>query len=162
MSYLDILEKVEIFDGLSPNQIANIQGAGRERIFHKDAIIFEEKSPSQEFYIILNGEVEILVDPDLIRSTGDAYKPVAIAKLGPGQSFGEVALVDQGVRSASAKCISNECRVLVYFRSEFMDLLKEDLEVGFIVMQNLAADLCFKIRTTNLMVREAFLYGESK
>ena len=159
MSYLEILEKVEIFSDLTAAQIANIQSAGREKIYYQGDIIFAENSPSDGFYIILNGQVAIQLDPDLIRGKGDVFDAVTIATLTPGQSFGEISLVDQGVRSATARCTSEMCRVLMFFREEFMELLKEDLEMGFTVMLNLAADLCFKIRNTNLMVREAMLYG---
>jgi CRP-like cAMP-binding protein len=74
-----------------------------------------------------------------------------------GQSFGEIALVDEGVRSATAKSNERNCKLLMITRGDFMRLLNEDLEMGFTVMQNVAADLCFKIRNTNLKVREALL-----
>src|SRR5690606_24421883 len=108
--------------------------------------------------IILDGEVEIQVDPDTIGdSREDNYQPTTIAVLRRGQSFGEVAIVDPGVRSASARCGSENCKLLVINRDKFLDLLEDDFQMGYVVMRNFAADLALKIRQTNMMVRESLM-----
>jgi CRP-like cAMP-binding protein len=155
---LYILRQVDIFDDLSTEQLKLVDRICTAKIYSQDDIIFHENSPSKEFYIIMGGEVEIQVDPDTI-STGNNYEPSTIAILRRGQCFGEVALVDQGVRSATAKCGSETAKLLVIDREDFLQLLKQDKEMGFIVMRNLAGDLSFKIRQTNLMVRESLMYN---
>jgi CRP-like cAMP-binding protein len=157
MSYVDILSNLEIFSDLNQKQLAKIVGVCKEKEYSKNEVIFLENSPSKEFYIIVLGKVDIQLDPDLIRGGKKEHKSHTIVTLKKGQSFGEVALVDQGLRSASAVVASDKCKVLVISREDFMNLLQEDIQMGFYVMQNLAADLCFKIRNTNLMVREALL-----
>ena len=87
----------------------------------------------------------------------DAYQPSTIAVLRRGQSFGEVAIVDPGVRSASAKCGSDTCKLLAIDRGKFLELLTRDYQMGYIVMRNFAADLALKIRQTNLLVRESLM-----
>jgi CRP-like cAMP-binding protein len=64
--------------------------------------------------------VEIQIDPDTIGDGSDHYQPTTIATLRRGQSFGEVAIVDPGVRSASAKCGTETCRLLVINREVFV------------------------------------------
>jgi CRP/FNR family transcriptional regulator, cyclic AMP receptor protein len=152
-----VLEKVDIFSDLSPQQLEQIYALCKENVHFQGETIFSEGSPSTEFYVILEGEVAIRVNPDLISSEGH-HQPGTIATLYPGQSFGEVALVDQGVRSASAICNSMICKTLVISRGDLMGLLESNAQMGFKIMMNLATDLCTKIRLSNLNLREGLLY----
>lgn len=156
MSSAEILELVDIFTDLKASQLERIYSACTPKTYHQGDVIFAENSPSTEFYVILEGKVEIRVNPD---TANQNTAPQVIALLDRGQSFGEIALVDQGRRSASAVCGSTTCEVLVIKRQDFMRLMKEDYEMGFWVMSNLAADLCTKIRNTNYRARESLLYG---
>ncbi len=157
MRYTQLLSTVDIFADLNEEQIEKIDQMCIEKIFRQGETIFQENSPSKEFYIIVKGKVDIQINPDLIVGGESAHEPRTIASLTRGQSFGEVALVDQGVRSASAIADSDLCKVLMISRDDLLSLLKRELEMGFIVMQNLATDLCFKLRNTNLQLRESYL-----
>jgi len=157
MAYIYILQQVDIFEDLSPEQLGFVDKICIEKNYNQSELIFEENSPSREFYIIVDGEVEIQVDPDTIGDGSNSYQPTTIATLRRGQSFGEVAIIDPGVRSASAKCGSETCRLLMINREDFLLLLEDDYKMGFIVMRNFAADLSLKIRQTNLMIRESLM-----
>lgn len=155
MTNIHILEQVDIFADLTSGQLERVDKICTAKNYRKDEVIFEENTPSKEFYIIMDGEVEIQIDPDTIGiGDQDNYQPSTIAVLRWGQSFGEVAIVDPGVRSASAKCGSETCKLLVINRTDFVKLLESDYEMGYIVMRNFAADLALKIRQTNLQLRE--------
>jgi CRP-like cAMP-binding protein len=157
-----ILEKVEIFADLNADQLRQIYSICKEMVFFQGELIFAEGTPSSEFYVILEGEVSIEVDPILITDKKADLPRGIIALLFSGQSFGEVALVDQGLRSASAVCNSMVCKTLMIQRSDLMDLLHNDPQMGFIVMNNLAADLCVKIRLSNLNLRQNLLYAPAQ
>jgi CRP/FNR family transcriptional regulator, cyclic AMP receptor protein len=158
MTNIYILEQVDIFADLDPGQLGLVEDLCAEKIYSRGEVIFEENSVSSEFYIILDGEVEIQVDPDTIGDGSNTHEPTTIALLRRGQSFGEVALVDPGVRSASARCHSERCRLLTLSRQDFINLLENNCGIGYTIMRNLAADLALKIRQTNLMVRESLMY----
>jgi CRP-like cAMP-binding protein len=155
MAHSYILEQVDIFEDLTSEQLDLIDKICAEKNYKQDEVIFEENSLSREFFVIADGEVDIQVDPDTIGRGEDNYQPTTIATLRRGQSFGEVAIVDPGVRSASAKCSSETCRLLVIGSEEFLKLLEDDYQMGYIVMRNFAVDLALKIRQTNLLVRES-------
>lgn len=157
MTHGYVLEQVDIFEELTANQLKLIESVCAEKSFNQDEVIVKENSPSREFFIIVDGEVDIQIDPDTIGDGTDSYQPSTIATLRRGQSFGEVAIVDPGIRSASAKCRSETCRVLVIGRKEFLELLDNDTQMGYVVMRNFAADLALKIRQTNLLVRESLM-----
>lgn len=160
MAKIDDIEFVAIFSGLTRQQLEQICAITKEQTCTKGDVIFEENSPSKEFYIIAEGTIDIQIDPDLIR-LGDDYEPGTIARLHQGQAFGEISLVDEGARSASAKCTADSARLIVIDCGDFMDLMRSDLEMGFKVMNNLAAELSLKIRQTNLIVRESLIYTPS-
>ena len=65
----------------------------------------------------------------------------------------EMALVDQGPRSATVRAISDSTIVLTIDRQAFMDLCEANHHLGYIVMRNMAADLSFKLRHRNLTGR---------
>jgi CRP-like cAMP-binding protein len=159
MAYTYILQQVDIFEDLTTKQLELIDEHCVEKNYNQGEVVFEENTPSREFYIIADGEVDIQIDPDTIGDSGgaDLYQPTTIATLRRGQSFGEVAIVDPGVRSASAKCSSETCKLLMLDRDDFLDLLESDYQMGYIIMRNFAADLSLKIRQTNLLVRESLL-----
>jgi voltage-gated potassium channel len=157
MAHSYVLEQVDIFEELTARQLEQIEAICTEQNHNEGDVIFEENTPSREFYIIADGQVDIQIDPDTIGDGSDNYQPSTIATLRRGQSFGEVAIVDPGLRSASAKCKSETCRVLVIGRQDFLDLLEKDYQMGYVVMRNFAADLALKIRQTNLLVRESLM-----
>ena len=122
-------------------------------------IIFFEGFKSDELYVFADGIVDILVNPDLVSDNSvENHFPVKIATLRRGQSFGEIALVDQGDRSASAKTMRDNTLLLIIPRNKLISLCDEHSDLGYQLMLNLAADLAPKIRSTGLLIREELLY----
>jgi CRP-like cAMP-binding protein len=144
MSYAPLLERVEIFDELSKDRLERISDICVEHRYDQGDLIFQENTRSDGLYVILNGDVEIQVDPHGLGGGQAESGPVTIARLRRGQSFGEVALVDEGMRSR---------------RVDLLELCRDDFELGFILMRNLAADLALKIRQTDLMMRQRLMWG---
>jgi CRP/FNR family transcriptional regulator, cyclic AMP receptor protein len=142
MSEAQILEIVDIFSDLTVEQLEQIYQICTQKVVKKGEVVVRENTPSTEIYIILEGEVEILIGADKLKHPREEK----IGILDRGQSFGEVALVDQGLRSASVRCHSDSCRLLEISRDTFLVFLKQNPEIGFIVMYNLAADICLKFR----------------
>ena len=157
MTNVYVLQQIDIFEDLTPDQIKLVDAICEAKSYGPGEVVFEENELSKEFYIIMEGEVEIQVDPDTIGDGTDAYQPSTIAVLRRGQSFGEVAIVDPGVRSASAKSGEDGSKLLVIDRAAFIKLLESDYQMGYTVMRNFAADLALKIRQTNLLVRQSLM-----
>jgi CRP/FNR family transcriptional regulator, cyclic AMP receptor protein len=153
MSVTTILKQADIFYELSNTQLELVSSICTEKTYPSGAIVFEENTPGNELYIIAGGEVEIQVDPALIGKE-DRGGSQTIATLRRGQSFGEVSLVDEGVRSARARVSVNDTRLVVIPREKLMLLCDTYPQLGYRLMRNLAADLAMKIRNTDLQVRE--------
>jgi CRP-like cAMP-binding protein len=158
MPYAELLRQVDIFYDLADEKLSKLASICREEIYGKGEIVFEENTVGDTLYIIQEGEVRILVDPRTIGvEEAESLAPVNVATLMRGQIFGEVALVDPGLRSASAECMT-QTRLLTIEREAFDELCEQDSELGYRVMRNIAADLCLKIRQTDMMVREQLLW----
>jgi CRP-like cAMP-binding protein len=153
MSVITYLKATDIFYELTPTQLELIASISSEHIYNRGEIIFEENTTGAELYVIARGLVEIQVNPAVIGKDGKGGAQT-IATLGRGQSFGEVALVDEGARSARAQCAENGTLVVKIPRDKLMLLCDTYPQMGYRLMRNLAADLAMKIRNTDLQVRE--------
>ncbi len=155
---VNYLKQSDIFYQFTTTQLELVANLCREVTFDAGQLIFPENSSSKELYIIVQGEVDILINSAAIAFAGTGAQDTLIARLRRGQSFGEVALVDEGVRSASARAVEKETRLLVIPRDKLMMLCETYPQLGFRLMYNLAADLAMKIRNTDLRIREEVLY----
>ncbi len=159
-SLVNLLKQSDIFYQFTPTQLELVANLCREETYQAGEIIFEENSDSKELYVIAQGEVEIVLSPGLISApdADTAQKETTIAVLRRGQSFGEVALVDEGLRSATARAAQKDTRLLVIPRDKLIMLCETYPQLGYRLMTNLAADLAMKIRNTDLRIREHLLY----
>ena len=159
-----ILSVTDIFDTLTPAQLELIASICVPGNYHTGYVLLEENENSDELYIIARGGVEILMNPGFVGEKQDQQlEPVALTELRQGQVFGEVALVDQGLRSATARISQDNTQLLSIPRDRFMLLCDTYPELGYKVMKNLAADLAFKIRNTDLTIRQyQLLLSQSK
>ena len=157
MQLLNILRQADIFYGIPKKHLTKIVDVCQALEYKVGDIIVKENTPSDELYIITEGVVEIIIDPSLLGGTSDA-EPAIIAVLWPGQTFGEVGLVDRGMRSASARAASDGTQLQAIKREDLVRLCEEDLGFGYLLMRNIAGDLAFKIRNTDLMLRERLLW----
>jgi CRP/FNR family transcriptional regulator, cyclic AMP receptor protein len=161
--YAMILKQADIFYDFSNLQLELVAKICHERTLATGEVIFLEGSKSDELYIIADGVVDILVNPALVSDEpGKAHEPVTIATLRRGQSFGEIALVDQGLRSATARTAHDNTRLLIIPSDKLMTTCEKHYELGYRLMFNLAADLSLKIRSSGLLIREELLYGHPK
>lgn len=152
----NFLKQSDIFYQFTPTQLELVGNLCQEVVYNSGEIVFPENSSSKELYVIMQGEVDILINRS---NTGDLEKKeTAVARLRRGQSFGEVALVDEGLRSASARAAQKDTRLLVIQRDKLIMLCETYPQLGYRLMHNLAADLAMKIRNTDLRIREQLLY----
>jgi CRP/FNR family cyclic AMP-dependent transcriptional regulator len=151
---VNFLKQSDIFYQFTPTQLELVANLCQEVVFNSGDLIFQENSSSKELYVITQGEVDILIN----RITGNEKKETAVARLRRGQSFGEVALVDEGLRSASARATQKDTRLLIIQREKLVILCETYPHLGYRLMYNLAADLAMKIRNTDLRIREQLLY----
>jgi CRP/FNR family cyclic AMP-dependent transcriptional regulator len=140
MELIEIIKQLELFDGLTQDELFQVADICEEKRFHRGDLITKQGEPGEEFYIVTEGFTEILLEvPQRV-----------VANLGPGQLIGEMAVVDQGPRSATVTAITEPTVVQVIKRSNFEALCKQNTHLGYVVVRNIALDLSFKLRHRNL------------
>ncbi len=158
-----LLEQADIFYQFSQTQLELVANLCDQQVYNTGDVIFYEQTDSDELYIITQGEIDILVDPSIVGTVPETQSELAtIATLRRGQSFGEIALVDRGMRSATARAARENTRLVVIPRDGLIRLCDTYPKLGYLLMRNFAADLALKIRNTDLRIREKLLYSKSK
>jgi CRP/FNR family cyclic AMP-dependent transcriptional regulator len=161
-SFVAFLQECDLFFNLTETQLILIENICEEKLYQRDELIFEENSNGKELYLILTGSVKILLNPSTISSKQSVKTTREIIALcRRGQSFGEMALIDEGVRSASAIAAEEDTRLLVIQRKKLLVLCGMYPEIGYKVMQNLCIDLARKIRSADFKIREVLMYHPS-
>jgi CRP/FNR family cyclic AMP-dependent transcriptional regulator len=148
MDHLDLLQSVELFEGVGPDELKLLASICREQNFQPGEIITSQGETGDEIFIVQQGFVEV-IRSELTPGAG----PRTVVNLGEGQIFGEMALVDHGPRSATIRAASDPTSVLVIMREDFERACEQNYHLGYIVMRNIAADLSFKLRHRNLTGR---------
>lgn len=147
MELFEILQNVELFDGLERAEFEQLAGICTERRLKKGEQLTLQGDPGDELYIVTQGFLEVII------GAAAASQPRVVVNLGTGQIVGEMALIDQGPRSATVRAIDEPTIVQVIQREDFDRLCMDNNHIGYIVMRNLAADLSFKLRHRNLSER---------
>lgn len=161
-SHIIYLKESDLFYNLTDNQLELVESLCQERSFDLGDPIIEESSRDSELYLIINGSVDIIINRSLVSPRPEKnIAPDVIATMRRGQCFGEIALVDEGIRSAGAVAAEKDTRALVIPRKKFLLLCNTYPEVGYRVMYNLAAELALKIRGADLKIREVLLYSQN-
>ena len=144
-----LLRGVPVFDGLSEVELRRVAGICREARFARGEALTTQGADGTEMFVIASGLLEVSVGQ---LGTG-ILPPHTVVNLGDGQVVGEMSLVDHGPRSATVRCATDECQVLVIQRDAFEQLCQSDHHIGMLVYRNLAADLSFKLRHRHLAQR---------
>jgi CRP-like cAMP-binding protein len=125
---LEALQRVPLFAGLSEDELRQIALLFKERHFSAGETIVKEGSDGATFFLIDSGEASV--------SVGGAER----ASLRMGDHFGEIALIDEGARSASITATTDlVCYGLTFW--EFRPLVLGNGEIGWKLLQSLAKKL---------------------
>jgi CRP-like cAMP-binding protein len=121
----EYLATVPLFSALSRSELRQIVQVAEELDVPPGRVLVTEGRTGREFFLILEGEATV-------RRNGRK-----VATLGPGQYFGELALIDRGPRSASVESAS-DMKLLVLGQREFAGLLESMPGVAAKLLSGLA------------------------
>lgn len=138
MDLIKLLKSVEMFAGLSGEELEKLKVIFKENHLKGGEVLFSQGDAASDLFIVSEGFVEVIRE-------GQGKEKV-IVNLGPGQSVGEMALVDQGTRSATIRAVQEGTVVASVSRDDFEKFCESNARVGYIVMRNIAADLSFRLR----------------
>jgi CRP-like cAMP-binding protein len=138
---MQVLVKVPIFADLEEKELIEVEKIVHRRKYKKGEPIFRMGDPGLGMYIIVEGSVEIVEELD-----NEERKH--LADLGDGSFFGDLALLDESPRSASA-IAKSECDMIGFFRPDLVDLLYRRPQIGTKILWALARVIGERLRRTN-------------
>jgi CRP/FNR family transcriptional regulator, cyclic AMP receptor protein len=121
---LEALRRVPLFADLDDDELARIASVFKERRFTEGETVIQQGSGAAAFFVIDSGEARVLVDGNEQRI------------LGPGEHFGEMALIDAGVRTATVIASSDlACSGVTFW--DFRPLVEENGVIGWKLLNSL-------------------------
>jgi putative peptide zinc metalloprotease protein len=126
-----LLATVPPFNTLPPQLVAQTAAQMRRKSFRAGEVIVEQDEPASAFYLVRTGTVQVS-----FRAASGEERP--ITTLGPGQHFGEAALLTGEVRNATVRA-AEDCQLWALYRDDFLQALRAGraFELGRYFAQNL-------------------------
>jgi CRP/FNR family cyclic AMP-dependent transcriptional regulator len=130
MDNIEILSKIALFSLMKKRDLKRISKLSRRHRYEKGDVIVQEGARDGRLFVIISGEVAVMKD---------LGKPceIHLRKLGSGTYFGEMALIDDYVRTASVVAL-NETEVLSLDQWNFRDEIKKYPSVAIELLQTLS------------------------
>jgi CRP/FNR family cyclic AMP-dependent transcriptional regulator len=125
---IELLSKVQMFSSLNKKELGLIARSADVVTVKPGTEIVTQGTPGHEFYLVVSGQA-------IVRRNGRK-----IATLGPGQYFGELALLDRGPRSATVTA-ETEVELAIISQREFLAVLNQVPAVAYKLLVSMASRL---------------------
>ncbi|MFC1551767.1 cyclic nucleotide-binding domain-containing protein [Candidatus Latescibacterota bacterium] len=138
---IDFLSTVSLFDSLTRRQKYRLFSSIHIRHYKQGEIVFRQDDPGVGLYIVRGGLVDVYNEySDMTRNK--------IAELSKGEVFGEIALLNDSLRSATVVA-SKETVLFAFFRTDFLNLMDSDPKIGVKLIYSLAKTMAERLRLIN-------------
>ena len=137
---LAVLSRTPVFAGLPRRLLGRLAVQLFEKRYAPGEVIFREGDPGKGLFVVLEGEVEIL------QETKEGERRLAC--LGANTAFGELALIDDLPRSATARATAPS-RLLILYRTHLEALVAGDKRIALVIMHNLLRTLAGYVRAAS-------------
>lgn len=140
------IRSVPIFGQLSNKEIAAVEKLVHTRTYEANESIFSEKDPGGGMYIVMEGSVTIL------KNQGGTHEKT-LATLEHGDFFGEIALLDESPRTATAVSVEDS-KILGFYRTDLYELVERRPKLAIKIIVNLARVVSERLRHSNTQSHE--------
>ncbi len=122
------LKKINILRNLSDQMLEKMQSMAQLHIFGDRSVVFREGQEAEYFFMLLKGKL-------LLEVEASETIMISLGAVKPGYSFGWSALFPESAYTSYAICVE-PCEVVAVPGDKFLDLLEEDHNIGYRVMEN--------------------------
>ena len=126
-----MLDQVEIFHGLSREELAALEASSSSESYSKNTVVIQENEPADALFVIESGRVKVYC-------SDKNGKEFIMNSLGVGDYFGELALLDDSARSASVRTVE-PCQFRIIKKENFSKVLTDNPGITQQLLGNLAA-----------------------
>ncbi len=150
--WLKILKKARIFKGLSTEQVEILASAMFYSEFDEDRALVYEGEPGNELFIIVKGRVAVSVFSE--------GKDIELVRLGAGDFFGEMAMLEQELRSATCRAVEDTVSCLVLKSMDFASLITEQPDIASSVLKNMLEITSGRLMNTDSLLSQIIQWGD--
>jgi CRP-like cAMP-binding protein len=151
LSPKSVLRHNYLFRGLADTALERIAALAARRAFHKGSVIFSQGDDGDALYGVASGRVRI-------SASASGGREVFLNIMEPGDTFGEIAVMDGLPRTANAVAIDSSTLIVIQ-RADFLPFLEREPQLAL----HLLKLLCERLRWTSELVEEsAFLAGPAR
>ena len=133
----DLLQRMPVFGAMREDALRLLLERAREREAKAGAHFFRENDPADSMFVIESGRVAVV---KCLRD--EAY---VLRRLGPGDCFGEMALMDLASRSASV-LVEQDCTAIEIGSADLLHLFEHDPEQFALIQMNIGREVCRRLR----------------
>ena len=126
---IDLLARVPLFEALPKAHLARVAALAEENEYNPGRVIVQRDDPGRAFYVIVEGSAKV-VKGKIVSAKGEAT-------LGPGDFFGELALLDGEARSATVVATTS-LRVIRIERTGLRRLIREEPDLAIKLLEGMA------------------------
>ena len=130
MERILFLKRVPLFANLPPAELKQVAAIADEHLFVDGEVIAQQGEPGDELYVIVSGEVRVLI-------TTNGQQESELAVRGVGEYVGEMAVISQKPRMARLVAVG-DVRTLCIEQKQFEGILRERPETSLAVMRELS------------------------
>jgi CRP-like cAMP-binding protein len=141
----EILQNIPIFHELTPKELRILERVVHIRNYRPAETVFLEDEPGAGMYVIRSGRVDIVLKHD-------TPNPMLLAELESGDFFGEMALLGDSLRSATAVA-REQSELIGFFHPDLLEIINLHPVMGSKVTFGLARTLSERLRYTNTQLR---------
>ena len=129
----EVLAKSFLFRNLSTAHLEKIVGLSRVMVLPAQQVVFQAAAAGEEMFVVLNGRLKVSI-------TNRDRREIVLGAIGPGEIVGEIAMLDDRGRSATATTLT-PCELLVIHRRDFMPFLEQNPKAAIDLIKVLALRL---------------------
>ena len=138
-SIFTVLAKIPIFSDLSSKELRAVERILHRRTYRESEVLFREGDPGVGMYIIETGRINITI--------GKENRLLAV--LSNGEFFGEIALLSEIPRTATATAVI-DTKILGFFQPDLFGLLETNPRMGNKILHRLAQMIADRLRFSNV------------
>jgi CRP/FNR family cyclic AMP-dependent transcriptional regulator len=143
---IELLQQMPIFGGVRDETLQFLLEPTRTVGVAAGGFFFREQDPADSMYVLEAGRVAVLKQW--------RGRELVLRHFGPGDCFGEMALLDLFPRSAAVRA-EQDCTAIELTPTDLLRLFERDVEQFAIIQMNIGREMCRRLRTTDEMLFQA-------
>ncbi len=142
-----MLRGVGLFGGLTDEALTHLARELPSRHIEAGEIVVQEGDTAREMYVVIGGELEVVKETS-------AGADVRVALFGPGDWFGEMAIVDPQPRSATVRAVAPTMALVITAEDVDALLYRKDIKNYALFIMNIARELSRRLRVADGLVAQ--------